>query len=96
MTRPDPAVLDERTAQTLRNLLQFAAMAARLVDRGRAAYDTDEALRLAAEAILHKIGEAVFRLPNDLTTSKVDYGLLWDALANDLPRDAERIRGLLG
>lgn len=72
---------------------------------------------MAAEAILHKIGEAVFRLPNDLTTAhpevrwrrmratrnlvahryeQVDYGLLWDALANDLPRDAERIRGLLG
>jgi uncharacterized protein with HEPN domain len=54
-----------RVARTLTDLLAFAAMAERLVDRGRAAYDRDEALRLASEAILHKIGETVARLPDD-------------------------------
>lgn len=53
----------DRTARTLTDLLAFTAMAERLVQRGRGAYDTDETLRLAAEAILHKLGEAVSRLP---------------------------------
>lgn len=57
--------LDERTTSTLRDLLAFAAMAERLVARGKEVYDEDEALRLAAEAILHKIGEAVSRLPDE-------------------------------
>lgn len=116
MTEPSPA-LDDRTARTLDDLLQFAAMAARLVDRGRAAYDTDEALGLAAEAILHKVGEAAARLPGQFLAAhpeipwrrmkaarnlvthrygQVDYGLLWQAFAVDLPRDVERIRNILG
>ncbi|RZU62644.1 DUF86 domain-containing protein [Zhihengliuella halotolerans] len=32
--------------------------------RGRVAYDGDEALQLASEAIVHKLGEAVSRLPD--------------------------------
>jgi uncharacterized protein with HEPN domain len=59
----------DRVARTLRDLLAFAAMAERLVRRGRAAYDQEEALRLASEAILHKIGEAVARLPDDFIDS---------------------------
>lgn len=54
--------LDRRARQALTDFLDFAGVAARLVARGRAAYDTDEMLRLAAEAILHRIGEAVARL----------------------------------
>lgn len=49
--------------ETLRDLVEFGSMAERLVARGKQAYDDDEALRLAAEAILHRIGEAVARLP---------------------------------
>ncbi|TWP38548.1 HepT-like ribonuclease domain-containing protein [Leekyejoonella antrihumi] len=59
----------ERILRTLRDLLRFTEMAARLVERGRTAYDTDEALRLASEAILHKIGEAVARLPEEFTVA---------------------------
>lgn len=57
----------EAVVWTLRDLLAFSAMGARLVARGKPAYDSDEALRLAAEAILHKIGEAVPRLPDEFT-----------------------------
>jgi uncharacterized protein with HEPN domain len=61
--------LDERTSGTLRDLLTFADMAERLVARGKEKYDEDEAIRLAAEAILHKIGEAVSRLPDEFTAA---------------------------
>lgn len=59
----------DRVSQTLNDLTRFTDTAARLVARGRSAYDSDEALRLAAEAILHKIGEAVARLPDDFLTA---------------------------
>ena len=58
---------DERTQRTLRDFLAFADLGARLVARGRAAFDADEMLRLAAEAILHRIGEAVSRLDSSFT-----------------------------
>jgi uncharacterized protein with HEPN domain len=64
--------VDDRTAQTLRDLLEFSDMAARLLARGRAAYDADEALRLAAEAVLHRIGEAVARLPEDFVSAHAE------------------------
>lgn len=63
---------DERIARTLRDLLAFTDTADRLVARGKEAFDADEALRLAAEAVLHKIGEAVARLPEDFTTAHPD------------------------
>lgn len=59
--------LDGRTRQTLNDFLDFAATGSRLVARGRDAYDTDEMLRLAAEAVLYRIGEAVARLSDDFT-----------------------------
>lgn len=59
----------ERVRETLRDLLEFADTAARLVRRGRAAYDADEMLRLAAESIVHKVGEAVSRLPDDFVAA---------------------------
>ena len=62
-----PHPLDERTDRTLRDILAFTDMAGRLVARGKEAFDADEALRLAAEAVLHKIGEAVSRLPGEFT-----------------------------
>ncbi|QZA15943.1 DUF86 domain-containing protein [Mycobacterium malmoense] len=55
----------DRVVRTLRDITRFTDTAARLVARGKGAYDSDEALRLAAEAILHKIGEAVARLPEE-------------------------------
>lgn len=60
------------TVRTLSDLLAFTAMAHRLVARGREAYDADEALRLAAEAVLHKIGEAIARLPDEFIDAYQD------------------------
>jgi len=52
------------TQQTVSDLIGFAETASRLVARGKTAFDGDEAIRLAMEALLHKIGEAVSRLPD--------------------------------
>lgn len=65
--RPDPT-LDlptpdrERTVRALRDFHAFTEQGARLVARGRAAYDADEMMRLAAEAIIVKLGAAVSRM----------------------------------
>jgi len=42
--------------------VEFGRYAAELVGRGRAAYDQDLMLQLAAEAIILRVGEAVSRL----------------------------------
>lgn len=55
----------QRVVNTLEDLIEFGDMAGRLVAQGKSAYDGDEMLRLAAEAILHRIGEAVSRLPDE-------------------------------
>lgn len=59
------AVYGRRTRQVLDDLVEFTDMAARLVSRGHASYTEDEMLRLAAEAITHRVGEAVSRLPEE-------------------------------
>jgi uncharacterized protein with HEPN domain len=59
--------LDVRTRQALTDFLDFAEAGARLVARGRDAYDGDEMLRLAAESVLHRIGKAVARLGEEFT-----------------------------
>lgn len=46
----------------LSDFVRHADLAARLVARGRAAYDGDEFLQLAGEAIMHRVGEVVARL----------------------------------
>lgn len=51
------------------DIVDFSRIAARLVSRGRPAYDHDEMLPLAAEALLHRVGEAVSRLPEALTAA---------------------------
>jgi uncharacterized protein with HEPN domain len=105
-----------RVRDTLLDLLEFTDMAARLVARGRAAYDGDEALRLAAEAITHRIGEAVSRLSEEFVTdhpqiewrkvkgmrnivtheyARIDYEILWNALALRVPEIAAFVRGVL-
>lgn len=58
----------DRAATALADIVEFTAMAARLVDRRRSAYDEDETLRLVAEAITHRIGAAVARLPDDFVS----------------------------
>lgn len=54
---------------TLQDFVTFAEVASRLVKRGRVAYDSDEALQLASEAVVHKLGEAVSRLPDNFTAA---------------------------
>ncbi|GEM30646.1 DUF86 domain-containing protein [Nocardia neocaledoniensis NBRC 108232] len=55
----------ERTARSLRDFLAFSEMGARIVSGGKSAYDSDEITRLAAEAVLHRLGESVARLPEE-------------------------------
>lgn len=57
----------ERTVDTLHDFLAFAEQSARLVQRGRDEFDRDEFMRLAGEALIHRIGEAVARLPAGFT-----------------------------
>ncbi|MDQ4501710.1 HepT-like ribonuclease domain-containing protein [Sinomonas sp. ASV322] len=102
---------------SLRDLLRLSDTAANaIVARGKEAYDADIALRLAAESILHKIGEAVARLPGEFILAnphvswramkatrnlvahnhdQVDCDILWNALANRLPLEAQHIREIL-
>jgi uncharacterized protein with HEPN domain len=82
----------ERTARTLRDLLAFSGMAERLVARGKPAYDSDEHLRLAAEAVLHKIGEAAARLPDAFTADHPE--IPWSAMKatrNIVAHDYEQV-----
>lgn len=51
--------------ETLEDIVEFTDQAQRLVARGHVEYQRDEFLRLAAEAVIHRIGEAVRRLPID-------------------------------
>ena len=63
---PQDADVDrERRARTLQDLADFIAMANEVTSRTRAAYDTDITLRLAGEAIMNRVGEAISRLPED-------------------------------
>lgn len=103
----------DRVVAILNDLVRFADTAARLVARGKSTYESDEFVRLAAEAILHKIGEAVARLPSEFVADhpevawrsmkatrnivaheydQVDYQIIWNALQNRLPAEAELIR----
>ncbi|MGH8862353.1 MAG: HepT-like ribonuclease domain-containing protein [Jatrophihabitantaceae bacterium] len=56
----------------LQELAEFGQMAARLVARGKPSYEQDEALQLAGEAIMHRIGEAVARLPEQFLADHPD------------------------
>ncbi|GGK51368.1 HepT-like ribonuclease domain-containing protein [Nocardia camponoti] len=63
MSAPDG---QERTIKSLRDFLSFCDMAAEVAQGGKAAYDANRITRLAAEAVLHRLGESVARLPQDL------------------------------
>lgn len=57
------AVFGRRARQPLLDFCRFADLAAGLVAQGRTSYDSNIYLRLAAEAIEHRMGEAIGRLP---------------------------------
>lgn len=59
-------VYGRRARLSMLDFLDFAWLAADLVSRGKPAYDGDVQLRLAGEAIVHKLGESVARLPANL------------------------------
>ena len=52
----------ERVARCLNDLIEHGEAMARLVARGRNAYETDEMLRYAAESLLIRAGEGVDRI----------------------------------
>ena len=65
INNPHPASAghDIRLERTLQDLADFIGMAREVTSRTRAAYDADVTLRLAGQAIVIRVGEAVGRLP---------------------------------
>lgn len=55
------------------DFLDFAWLAADLVSRGKETYDGDVQLRLAGEAIVHKLGESVARLPASMVEAHPEF-----------------------
>ena len=63
MRRSDSGVTDEQRAahrdqRAVEDILEFCDQAARLVARGREAFENDEMLPLAGEALAQRVGEA--------------------------------------
>ena len=111
---------DPRATRLLEDLLLQTDAVARLVDRGRPAYDQDEFLRYAGEDLLVRLGEVVARLDRkvpgfveahpglELRNLKdarnfvahgydvVDFEIIWEILADNVPVVATRVRVLLG
>ena len=54
--------MNQRVLTSLTDIVDQALVAARLVARGRTAYDADEMLRLASESLLIRMGECVDRI----------------------------------
>jgi uncharacterized protein with HEPN domain len=105
-----------RAQQALLDLRAFIALGDGLTAQGRTAFDENIYLRLSAEAIVQRVGEAVARLPAALIQAhpeiefslakamrnrvahryqSVDYALLWEALAVDLPLMSDQVAVLL-
>lgn len=110
------APLSQRDRQSLEDLVEFAGTGARLIARGRKAYDEDEMLRLAAESVIHRLGEAANRISEDVLAANpqvqwrgmkgmrnvvahecgaIDYNIVWNSLANDLPAEAAEVQRIL-
>lgn len=73
----------ERTVRAAQDFREFAAQSQRLVDRGQRAYDADEMLRLAADALVVKLGESVARMDEGFLTDHADLPL---RLIKEMPR----------
>lgn len=65
----------DETIAALRDFCGFAAQGARLVARGRPAFDSDEMLRLAGDAVVVKLGAAVARMDERFVTDHPDLQL---------------------
>lgn len=66
------AIFGRRARQALLDFCTFARLAAGLVAQGRVDYDSNVYLRLSAEAIVHRVGEAISRLPPELIAAYPD------------------------
>lgn len=58
------------------DLLDAASAAADIVARGREAWDADRILRLAAEAVINRIGDAAGKLPDEVRSAMPE--VPWD------------------
>ena len=76
--RAEPAEQIERWITELRSTLNLAA---ELTERGREAYDSDPALRLAVEALSARVGDLAKRLV-ELNPTRFD-SPLWSAAARN-------------
>jgi len=81
----------QRVVDCLYDILDFVEMAANLTSAGRDRYDEDINLRLAGEAICHRMGEVAARLLHE----GVDHRILWNPLVGEFPADAVTIRAML-
>jgi uncharacterized protein with HEPN domain len=61
VSRADDSSVD-RDARAVEDILEFCRQAARLVARGPEAFQRDEMLALAGEALISRVGEAAARL----------------------------------
>jgi uncharacterized protein with HEPN domain len=59
---PHDASATRRDQRAIEDILESCEQAARLVARGHGAFESDEMLLLAAEALTQRVGEAVSRL----------------------------------
>ena len=79
-------------------------------------YDEDEMLRVAAESVIHRLGEAANRISDEVVAANpqaqwrgmkgmrnvvaheygaIDYNIVWNSLANDLPAEAAEVQRIL-
>ena len=80
MSSGSPLTPDLKTRAALIDLADFVRMAVDLTGRGRAEYDGDIVLRLAGEAIISRVGEAVQRISDDFKDAHP--GVPWRAIRN--------------
>ena len=73
MSQPGEA---RSTDKTIGDLLDAAGAAAEIVARGEEAWNNDRLLRLAAEAVINRIGGAAAKLPDDVRAAMPE--VPWD------------------
>jgi uncharacterized protein with HEPN domain len=75
VSQGDASAHDQRAVE---DILDVCEQAARLVARGRVAYESDEMLALAGEALIQRVGEAASRLSKDFQDQHSD--IPWRAI----------------
>ena len=73
MSQPGEA---RTTDKVVGDLLDAASAAAEIVARGQEAWERDRILRLAAEAVINRIGDAAGKLPDEVRAAMP--GVPWD------------------